>query len=519
MSKLQIIIPMSGVGQRFTDAGYTDPKPLIRVDGKPIIEHIVHMLGTDHDYIFICNSTHLATTPMRDELTRIVPHGHIVEIPNHKKGPVYAVCQLGEMIDDAAQVIVNYCDFYSTFDMHNFLDEVAEKNADGAIVSYRGFHPHMLNDPNYAFIKDTDQWMDEIKEKEPFTDNRMDEFASNGTYYFRRGADVKHYFEQTMANDNHVNGEYYVSVVYNEMVADNKRIWVYEVPHMLQWGTPQDLETYQKWSDYFRAIPAPTTATHDGLTLIPMAGRGKRFADEGYTTPKPLIPVNGSPMVVEATRGLPQGSTTRFICLADHAALFPSILSHLPGAEFVTLDGVTDGQAESCAAGIMPADLDKPVMIGACDNGMIVDNAALQILIDDDTIDAIAFSFRDHQGSAQQPQMYGWIQTDAADHIQRVSVKQPISEDPYNDHAIVGSFFFRSGQLFMDALAKLKADDVRVNGEFYVDSMLNTVLELGKKAVVFEVDHYVCWGTPNEYKTYGYWDDFFSQCEWHPYSI
>ncbi len=108
---MKIVIPMSGIGKRFIDAGYKDPKPLIEVDGKPIIEHVVNLFPEEKDFIFICNSDHLRTTNMRQVLERIAPEGRIVEIPPHKKGPVFAVSHVFGLLDDDEEVIVNYCDF------------------------------------------------------------------------------------------------------------------------------------------------------------------------------------------------------------------------------------------------------------------------------------------------------------------------------------------------------------------------------------------------------------------------
>ena len=121
---------------------------------------------------------------------------------------------IDDNIDDDKEVIVSYCDYGTWWDYSNFLKDTRIKNADGAIACYRGFHPHMLGSTNYAFIRDNKQWMLEIKEKEPFTNKRMQEYASNGTYYFKKGLYVKKYFKELMSRDINLNGEYYVSLVY-----------------------------------------------------------------------------------------------------------------------------------------------------------------------------------------------------------------------------------------------------------------------------------------------------------------
>ena len=75
---VQLIIPMSGIGKRFIDAGYVDPKPLIVVDGKPIIQHVVEIFNSPDDVIFICNEIHLRDTNVKQILTSISPNSSLI---------------------------------------------------------------------------------------------------------------------------------------------------------------------------------------------------------------------------------------------------------------------------------------------------------------------------------------------------------------------------------------------------------------------------------------------------------
>src|SRR5262245_29861159 len=97
---MQIIIPMAGLGERFTREGYTDPKPLLKVEGKPVIEHILKLFPGDHEFIFICNSKHLAETKLKKTLLALKPNGKIVSIEPHKLGPVHTVLQASKDIAD-----------------------------------------------------------------------------------------------------------------------------------------------------------------------------------------------------------------------------------------------------------------------------------------------------------------------------------------------------------------------------------------------------------------------------------
>jgi NDP-sugar pyrophosphorylase family protein len=522
---MQIIIPMSGKGQRFIDRGYSDPKPLIKVDGRPIIEHVCNLFPGEANFTFICNQEHLDTTNMRDVLLSIKPDAKIISIDPHKKGPVYAVSKIFDLIDDDDEVIVSYCDYGTYWDYQDFLTDIHIRNADGAVISYKNFHPHMLGSTNYAFMRDDgDRWMLEIKEKEPFTSDRMQEYASNGTYYFKHGKYVKKYFNELMNQDINLNGEYYVSLVYNLLVAENLKVSIYEIEHMLQWGTPDDVDEYNKWSSYFTKLSKNIKILDqfsDFIKLIPLAGAGSRFVKENYQDPKPLIPVLGEPMIINAATSLPDGDSEVFICQQEHLRSYPlepAIKIGYPNAEIISIDGLTEGQASTCMLGLDKVDLTKKLMIGACDNAMLYDEASLRQLIEDPEIDAIIFSFRDHISVKRNPEMYGYIDVDADNSAKSVSVKVPLSKSPEKDHAIVGSFYFREAKIFKLGYAELVRNNNRVNGEFYVDSLMQELITLGYKVKIFEVTDYICFGTPNDLRIFEYWQSFFTKCSWHEYS-
>ena len=95
-------------------------------------------------------------------------------------------------------------------------------------------------------------------------------------------------------------------------------------------------------------------------------------------------------------------------------------------------------------------------------------------------------------------------------------VKQPLN-DPSKDPIITGTVSFRSGKLFRLCLERLLARDGRVNGEFYLDSCINDALALDMACTLFEIDHYLSWGTPNDLATFTYWEACFSRWAGHPF--
>jgi len=244
---MKILIPMAGIGNRFVQAGYTDPKPLIRVNGRRIIEYILDLFEPDDEIHFICNETHLAETNMRQVLSELRSDAQILEIKNHKKGPIYTIMPFIERVKNDEPVLVCYCDNPFLWDKKHFVKYVKENNLDGCILTHSGMHPHTLNSTKMAFLKTEKNVMLEIKEKECYTNNPMNEHASTGAYYFRTGALMKQCFEDVINKNINYNGEYYVTLAYNSLVNEGARIGYYDTEFVTVFGTPQEVESFEAW--------------------------------------------------------------------------------------------------------------------------------------------------------------------------------------------------------------------------------------------------------------------------------
>jgi bifunctional N-acetylglucosamine-1-phosphate-uridyltransferase/glucosamine-1-phosphate-acetyltransferase GlmU-like protein len=245
-----------------------------------------------------------------------------------------------------------------------------------------------------------------------------------------------------------------------------------------------------------------------------MAGKGSRFSDQGYEQPKPLINVNGKPMIIQAVDCLPTTSNKIFICAEEQINKYnvdQILINHFPNTSVVSVKKTTQGQACTCELGLIQSnfDLNKPILISACDNGVLYNAENYQKLIDDDSIDVIVWTFRNNQTSKVKPNMYSWVDVDTHNKVQFVSCKKFVHEDPLKTHAIIGTFFYKKAKDFLDGLKANYKENIRTGGEFYVDDVVNQNVKGGLNVVVFEVDNYICWGTPDDYKTYNYWREYF----------
>jgi NDP-sugar pyrophosphorylase family protein len=511
---MQIVIPMAGRGDRFLAAGHTAIKPLIEVDGLPMIARVVALFPGETNFVFICAQDHLDATPLRAVLEAVAPTGRIVGIAPHKLGPVHSCLAAAEHIADDEPVLVNYCDLGLGWDYADFKRTLAERDPAGALTAYHGFHPHTLSPNLYATMRVAGDQLLEIKEKGSFTDDRMSEYASAGAYYFRTGRLLKRIFRQAVALGLKTKGEYYASTPYNLLVAEALSVLIYEVPYFLNWGTPEDLSEYLGWSSFF-SNPGwqPSPPPVSGAVLVPMAGAGERFSRAGYAEPKPLVPVAGRPMVQRALDTLPPAERMIVVLQAErlrHPALLPALRGDSGRiVEVVTANGLTAGQASSCLLARDALDPDAPLFIGPCDAAFVYDEAAWAALTADPSVAAAVWTFRDHAHANRYPQQYGWVQAAADGTISGISVKVPLHAEVRADPGVTGAFWFRQARYFFEAADALIAQNHRVNGEFYVDAVIPVLVGQGRRARLFDVRHFISFGTPDAVRTYEYWDSYF----------
>ena len=249
-----------------------------------------------------------------------------------------------------------------------------------------------------------------------------------------------------------------------------------------------------------------------------MAGEGSRFQKEGYTRPKPLIDVLGKPMILRALEDLPESQEHIFLCRQEHLEKFnlkDLLIDFDPGAKIISVADLTDGQASTCLLAKHFVNNDKELLIAACDNGMQFSRAGFDQLRAKG-VDAIIFTFRNNVAVKSNPDQYGWI-VNEANKVIDISIKKSLSSNPMNDHAISGTFWFRKGRLFVEGAERMISEDRRINGEFYVDEMIRDLLLAGLDVRILEVEHYLGWGTPDDLRTYEYWESFFRILPEHPY--
>jgi HAD superfamily hydrolase (TIGR01509 family) len=232
--KMNVLIPMAGAGSRFAAAGYTFPKPLIEVNGKPMIQVVSENLNVEAHFIYIVQKEHYDKYNLKQLLNLISPGCDIVQVDSLTEGAACTTLLAKELINNDQPLLMANSDQYVEWNSNECLYAFTADGVDGGIVTFRATHPKW----SFAKLGD-DGFVTEVAEKNPISN-----IATVGIYYWRKGSDYVKYAEQMIEKNIRTNGEFYVCPVFNEAIGDGKKIRVKDVPKMWGIGTPEDLNYF-----------------------------------------------------------------------------------------------------------------------------------------------------------------------------------------------------------------------------------------------------------------------------------
>lgn len=237
---LNIVIPMAGRGSRFAEAGYKDPKPLIPVHGKPMIQVVVENLTPKcaHRFIFICQNQHIKDYNLTEKLKTYAENVEIIGIDGITEGQVCTVLKAKDLINNDEPLMTANSDQYIDFDINNYLSLIDKRGLDGLIMTMKA------EDPKWSYAKtDKNGFVTETAEKKVISKD-----ATVGIFNFKRGKDLVRVAEQMIKDNIRVNNEFYTCPCYNYLIKKGQKIGIYgigeEYNGMYGLGIPKDLEFF-----------------------------------------------------------------------------------------------------------------------------------------------------------------------------------------------------------------------------------------------------------------------------------
>ena len=231
---MNVLIPMAGAGSRFATAGYTFPKPLIEVNGKPMIQVVVENLNIEAKYTFIVQEEHYEKYNLKYLLNLIAPGCNIVQVNGITEGAACTTLLAKEFINNDESLLIANSDQFLEWNSNECLYAFNADGIDAGIVTFKNTHPKW----SYARVGD-DGFVAEVAEKKPISND-----ATVGVYFWKQGSDYVRCAEQMIDKNIRVNNEFYVCPVFNEAIEEGKKVRIKEIRKMWGIGTPEDLDYF-----------------------------------------------------------------------------------------------------------------------------------------------------------------------------------------------------------------------------------------------------------------------------------
>lgn len=231
--KLNIVIPMAGLGSRFANVGYKLPKPLIDVNGKPMIQVVVENMNINAHYIFIAMKQHVDKYDVEKTVKEITCNNYTLHtIDELTEGSACTVLKVRDIIDNDNPMMLANSDQYLEWDPYEFL--VQSQGVDGLISCFEADHP------KWSYAKtDASGIVTEVAEKKVISN-----LATTGLYYFAKGSQFVRCADSMIAKNIRTNNEFYNCPIYNEVIAEGGVVKTHMCENMSGLGTPEDLDIY-----------------------------------------------------------------------------------------------------------------------------------------------------------------------------------------------------------------------------------------------------------------------------------
>lgn len=510
---MDIIITSAGKSERFKKEGISTPKYLIDIDGLTILEHVLNLYDYEDKFHIILNHEDykkFKTTinSIKDKYKRI--SYYLIE--PHNEGPVHSILSVKKLNEIKGPIIISYNDFIIDWDYNKFKLDI--HGYDAAIPCFKGFHPSSFEKTLFAYIKkNSKNILTDIQEKNSFTKKPVNEPASVGMYYFKNYRIFEKFSKVLISNKSlRINNEYYVSLVFKEMLKKKIYTYISFVNKFICLGTPLDVAKFKFWLGYFKAKKKKKDYFYSQVNIIPLAGKGERFKLKKYNLPKPFIPIEENPMVITSCKSLPNSKNWIFMLHFEHLKKYPieKKIKENFSSTLIPIKKNTSGQLTTCYLAKEFLKKDKSVFISSCDYKVIYSDKKLKKLINDEKIDGIIWTTKLKNISYDNVNNFAYCKLGKKKFITEIVEKQTISNNPLDDPMVVGCFWYRNSKDFIDSAENAFANNIKVNNEFYVGNSINYLIKQKKKRfVIFNVDYWISFGNPFELNIFHYWEDFF----------
>ena len=240
--------------------------------------------------------------------------------------------------------------------------------------------------------------------------------------------------------------------------------------------------------------------------VIPMTGISSRFTSAGYDRPKFMLEVDGQTVIEHVLDMYPDWQNVVFICNGIHLddarlGLEALLMSRRPAARIVRLDGPVKGPGEAVLLARDSIARDNKVVVNYCDFTVYWNSDDLIAALEVDGVEGVIPVYTGFHPHTVHSTSYAYVCMDGLRAVD-IQEKQPWTDNPLGELASTGTYGFSSGALLLDALDKQVERGLTLNGEYYLSLTYKSLLAESKRIDVLMVEHFMQWGTPQDFEEY-----------------
>lgn len=487
---VQVIIPISSDSKYFPEEEYFFPKPLINIDGYPMILKVLNNLEENLEiskYIFILPSE-LSTKYTLDKIISLntnVQCDFVYRRGNTNGGLCSVMLGIDKFVEDE-EIIISNMDEIISYDLQKIINFFNFNDSIAGLISFESNHPRQC----YLEIGNHNK-VEYCAEKRVIS-----KYASAGFYYFKNKTFLCEAAEKTLLNSSPENNLYFISSAVNQIILKYQKVHTYFIDkkNYHTFYKPDSINEYIQGKNIEKQNKNKISNVN---VVIPAAGLGSRFVKAFWKAPKPLIDINGKPMLEHVIENINLNNANKIvICQEEIEKEIIKLKNHLREDILIhSITGITEGTACTILKSRDKINNDSPLLIANSDQLVNLDFQKIVESCKQRHLDGIILVFKDPERNPK----WSFAEVDDDGIVLKVKEKEPIS-----DMATVGIYYFKKGTDFVNAAIDMILCQDKVNGEYYTCPVYNYLIKKGLRIGVLEIDQSDMYGlgTPEDLKKY-----------------
>lgn len=468
---MQVLIPISSRSPFFPEAEYFFPKPLIEVDGLPMIQRVLNSIKSyidDPKFIFVVDREDCVRFSLDKLLQMECGESAIIKQKNTETSG--ALCSTLLAIDDLdpeEPLLISNGDTLLDGLLKFPLERLMHNKNDCGVFTFESIHPR------WSYVRGNEKnIIEQVYEKEVVSNK-----AIAGVYYFKKTVNYIEAAKKVILDGVCINGQYYISSAVNQIIltGGTASFIGLEQNQVHTFYSPSTISRFEA------RVSAGAKINEKKINIVvPAAGLGSRFANEGWKKPKPFIDVAGEPMVNQVMENLKADNVEFTILLQKgHINNYPDNVEKISmsGAKVLSVPKLTEGTACTVLSAERYINNDDYLMIANSDQ--LVDFKVDKYIQDCERrdLDGSILVFKDNDPK------WSYAKVSENGLVSEVAEKKPISE-----FATVGIYLFKTGRSFVSAAIEMIVANDRVNNEFYTCPVYNYLINRGARIGIYEID-------------------------------